>query len=268
MSATERAYAKLNLALHVRERLPDGYHAIETIFAYCEHGDELAAEPAAELSLSILGPFAGGLNPDNNLVAQAARRLREASGTSAGADIRLTKLLPIASGLGGGSADAAAALRLLPRLWGSGLGSSKVEAIARELGADVPACLLSTPMRGTGRGDVLEPVDLSLSGQPVLLVNPRVELATAEVFEAWDGIDRGQLDDWRMGRNDLEEPAMRLVPQIRSVVAWLSAQQGAELVRMSGSGATCFAFFDSERQRDRAHEAVPREWWRLATALR
>jgi 4-diphosphocytidyl-2-C-methyl-D-erythritol kinase len=99
-------------------------------------------------------------------------------------------------------------------------------------------------------------------------VNPRVELSTAEVFAGWDGLDRGPLDDWRMGRNDLEEPAMKLVPQIRGVVAWLSAQDGAELVRMSGSGATCFVFFGSDDECDRAAEAVPREWWRLATRLR
>ena len=269
MSAlAERAYAKLNLALHVRERMPDGYHAIETVFAFCEHGDDLSAERAGSLSLTIAGPFGGGLDPDDNLVTRAATRLRDAAGSAESARIRLAKLLPVASGLGGGSADAAAALRLLNRVWDLKLDPPQLEAIARELGADVPACLHSTAMRASGRGDRLEPVELDVSGQPVLLVNPRVELATAEVFAAWDGVDRGPLDDWRLGRNDLEEPATRLVPQIRSVTAWLSAQEGVELVRMSGSGATCFAFFASDEQRDRASNAVPREWWRLATRLR
>ncbi len=267
-ASSERAFAKLNLALHVRERRDDGYHSIETVFAFCEDGDELSADPADSLTLTIGGQFGGGLDVDENLVTTAAERLRDASGSGAGAEIRLTKLLPVASGLGGGSADAAAALRLLNRLWRSKLGQPQLEAIARELGADVSACLHSSAMRATGKGDVLEPVDLGLSGQPVLLVNPRVELATADVFAAWDGLDRGPLGDWRIGRNDLEEPAMTLVPQIRSVVAWLSAQEGIALVRMSGSGATCFALFDSERQRDRAAEAVPREWWRLPTRLR
>ncbi|MDQ3479459.1 MAG: 4-(cytidine 5'-diphospho)-2-C-methyl-D-erythritol kinase [Pseudomonadota bacterium] len=265
---SERAFAKLNLALHVRGRRDDGFHAIETIFAFCEDGDELTAEPAEALALTIAGPFGGGLDPEGNLVTRAAERLREACGATVGAKIALTKLLPVASGVGGGSADAAAALRLLDRMWGCHFDRSRLEDIGRALGADVPACVGSTPMRGTGRGDVLEPVELGLSGQPVLLVNPRVELATGEVFATWDGIDHGPLGDWRMGRNDLEEPATRLVPQVRSVIAWLSAQDGVELVRMSGSGATCFAFFDSEQQRDRAAEAVPREWWRLATRLR
>ncbi len=266
MSAGERAYAKLNLALHVRGRRDDDYHAIETVFVFCEDGDELTAEPADSLSLTIAGPFAGGLDRRENLVIKAAERLREASGANGGAQLHLAKLLPIASGLGGGSADAAAALRLLARMWDCKPDS--LDTIARELGADVPACLASSAMRGNGRGDILEPVELGLSGQPVLLVNPRVELATGEVFAAWDGLDRGPLDDWRMGRNDLDEPAMRMVPQIRSVVAWLSAQDGVELVRMSGSGATCFAFFGSDAQCDRAADAVPREWWRLATRLR
>lgn len=264
--AAERAYAKLNLALHVRERRDDGYHAIETIFVFCEDGDELTAQPANSLSLTIAGPFAGGLDPQDNLVTSAAERLRESMGTDGGARIQLTKLLPVASGLGGGSADAAAALRLLSRMWDAK--PDQMEAIAGELGADVPACLASSAMRGTGKGDELEPVELGLSGQPVLLVNPRVELATGEVFADWDGLDRGPLGDWRMGRNDLEEPAMRMVPQIRSIIAWLSAQDGVELVRMSGSGATCFAVFASDEHRDRAGEAVPREWWRLATRLR
>jgi 4-diphosphocytidyl-2-C-methyl-D-erythritol kinase len=124
-------------------------------------------------------------------------------------------------------------------------------------------------MRGEGAGDQLTPIDLSeLSGTPVLLVNPRVPLSTAEVFARWDGEDRGPLGDWRDGRNDLEEPAIALVPQIGSILAWLSAQEDASFVRMSGSGATCFALFESEEARDAAAEAVPREWWRLATFLR
>lgn len=265
---SEHAYAKLNLALHVRERCDDGYHRIETVFAFCEDGDELTAEPADTLTLVIDGPFAHGLDSQDNLVLRAADRLRRASGAADGAHIALTKLLPVASGLGGGSADAAAAVRLLSGVWGSTLDRAQLRAIAGELGADVTACLDSASARGTGRGDVLEPVELNLAGQPVLLVNPRVELPTGEVFAAWDGIDRGPLDDWRIGRNDLEQPAISLVPQIRSVIAWLSAQEGVELVRMSGSGATCFAFFNSEQRRDHAAEGVPREWWRLATRLR
>jgi 4-diphosphocytidyl-2-C-methyl-D-erythritol kinase len=143
------------------------------------------------------------------------------------------------------------------------------EAVAPKLGSDVPACLLSLPMRGEGAGDELRPIDLSdISGRPVLLVNPRIPLSTAEVFAEWDGIDRGPINDWRVGRNDLQASAVTLVPQIETMLAWLSAQAGAEFVRMSGSGATCFALFDSDEARDRAAEAVPREWWHLATSLR
>jgi 4-diphosphocytidyl-2-C-methyl-D-erythritol kinase len=143
------------------------------------------------------------------------------------------------------------------------------QSVAPRLGSDVPACLLSLPMRGEGAGDEVTPIGLSeASGAPVLLINPRIPLRTADVFAGWDGVDHGPLDDWRIGRNDLQPIAITLVPQIETVLAWLSAQAGADFVRMSGSGATCFALFDSEEPRDRAAEAVPREWWHLATSLR
>ena len=267
-AATETAYAKLNLALHVRERLADGYHRIETVFAFCEDGDELSGEAGDSLSLKLSGPFAAGLGDADNIVTQAATALREASGTKAGAALHLRKLLPLASGVGGGSADAAAALRLLNRLWELEWPDERLEEIGREIGADVPACLHSREMRGQGRGDELEPAELGLSGTPVLLVNPRVEISTGEIFQRWDGTDRGALHDWRHGRNDLEQAATSLAPQIGGILARLSAQPGADCVRMSGSGATCFALFGSEAQRDSAAMAVPREWWHLATRLR
>lgn len=264
--AREIAPAKLNLALHVRGRRPDGRHDIETIFAFCIDGDRLGAEPADELSLSVTGPFAGELSGDN-LATKATEMLRDAAEVGAGAAMTLDKRLPVASGIGGGSADAAAALRLLTSLWQ--IAPKHAEAVAPKLGSDVPACLLSLPMRGEGAGDELTPIDLSgIAGAPVLLVNPRIPLSTAEVFASWDGIDHGPLDDWRLGRNDLQPAAIALVPQIETVLAWLSAQPGVEFVRMSGSGATCFALFDRAETRDRAAEAVPREWWHLATSLR
>lgn len=264
----ETAYAKVNLALHVRERLPDGYHRIETLYVFCEDGDELVGEPADEVSLETTGHFAGELPKDGNLVLTAVSVLRQASGVNAGAKLRLTKNLPVSSGIGGGSADAAAALRLLNRLWGLDWPDERLEQIAGELGADVPACVHSAPMRGDGKGEELEPVEVGLNGRPLLLVNPRTPLSTAEVFERWNGLDRGPLLRWRDGRNDLEELAAESAPQIRTVLAWLSAQPGIECARMSGSGATCFALFESEKERDEAAEAVPREWWRLATRLR
>lgn len=267
-AAREIAPAKLNLALHVRGKLPDGRHAIETVFLFCTDGDRLSAEAAEDLSLEVTGPFAPELgDTQHNLVLRAAHALRDSAAVERGAALSLDKSLPVASGIGGGSADAAAVLRLLTALWR--IDPSHAQAVAPDLGSDVPACLLSLPARGEGAGDRLTPIGLpELSGKPVLLVNPRVPLSTADVFARWDGVDRGPLDHWRAGRNDLEAVAVRMAPQVGLVLAWLGAQPGAELARMSGSGATCFALFESVEARDSATDAVPREWWRLATHLR
>ena len=274
IAAREIAPAKLNLALHVRGKRPYGRHDIETVFAFCTDGDRLSAFPRSDsFEISVSGPFARDLDPGDpdddkpNLVLRAARELQAAAGASGGARFELEKNLPVASGLGGGSADAAAALRLLTSLWG--IDPHHAQSVAPALGSDVPACLLSLPVRGDGPGDILSPADLSdISGKPVLLVNPRVQLSTAEVFARWDGQDRGPLGDWREGRNDLEAAAISLAPQIDAVLAWLGLQPGASLVRMSGSGATCFALFDDEEPRDAAAMAAPREWWHMASFLR
>lgn len=265
MILRETAYAKLNLALHVRGKLPDGRHRIETVFAFCEDGDGLSAEASDVIKLSVDGPFAAALGA-GNLVLRAAEELRRAAGVRDGARLHLTKNLPIASGIGGGSADAAAALRLLCGLWGVDL--SHAHQVAPGLGSDVPACLVSQSSRGTAGGEQLERVELGLAGTAVLLVNPLVQLSTAEVFAAWDGEDGGALGDWRDGRNDLEVPASSMVSQIADVLGWLRGRAGAEFVRMSGSGATCFALFANDAARDVAAEAVPRDWWHLATRLR
>ncbi len=267
-AAREIAPAKLNLALHVRGKLPDGRHAIETVFAFCTDGDRLSAEPSEELTLEVTGPFAAQL-PDNeqNLVLRAARALADVAGVRDGAAIILDKRLPVASGIGGGSADAAAVLRLLTGMWG--IDPKHAAVLAPKLGSDVPACLLSLPARGEGAGDELTMVDLGdLSGVPLLVVNPRVPLSTGDVFARWDGVDRGPLGQWSEGRNDLEAAAKSLAPQIKTVLAWLSVQPAASFVRMSGSGATCFAMFSNERARDDAAARVPREWWRFPTYLR
>ena len=163
-AAREIAPAKLNLALHVRGKLPDGRHAIETIFAFCTDGDRLSAEPADDVTLQVTGPMAEQLgNPHDNLVWKAAKNHKEAAAVQAGAAITLDKRLPVASGIGGGSADAAAALRLLTSLWR--IDPAHAQAVAPGLGSDVPACLLSLPARGEGAGDRLTPIDLpQLSG--------------------------------------------------------------------------------------------------------
>ena len=250
----EIAYAKINLALHVRAREADGYHRIETIFAFCEDGDVLTAEPAEELSLVVTGPFADALAGEgDNLVLRAARRL------GAAAALGLDKRLPVAAGLGGGSADAAAVLRLF--------GGTMEDAAA--LGADVPACRFSRTARGEGRGDAIEPIDIpGLTGKPVLLVNPNIALSTGAVFKGWDGIDRGPLGDWESGRNDLEAPARALVPEIGAVLAALG---DARIARMSGSGATCFGLYPSDAARDAAAARISAEkpgWWLSQTRLR
>lgn len=279
--ATETAYAKINLALHVRARRADGYHALETLFAFAEDGDQLTARPADCLSLAISGPFAVGLasdDPADNLVLRAATALREAFGVAEGAALQLDKRLPVASGIGGGSADAAATLRLLARLWGLPLADARIASIARTLGADVPACLASVTVRGEGRGDALIPLPAeTLAETPLLLVNPGIGLSTAAVFAGWNGRDLGPLDTgdpWiaaRGGRNDLEPAARSLVPEVGEAIAGLGDMAGVRLARMSGSGATCFALFESAEARDAAAIAISGErpgWWLLRSRLR
>jgi 4-diphosphocytidyl-2-C-methyl-D-erythritol kinase len=261
----EPAPAKINLALHVRGRLPDGRHRIETLFAFCVDGDRIEAEPSSALSLECGGRFGEAIEGEN-LVLAAARALQDAAGVTVGAGLRLTKNLPVASGIGGGSADAAAALRLLTRLWD--IDPQHASSVAPGLGADVPACLLSMTSRGIGAGDALELIDAGVSGSPILLVNPMIALSTGAVFAAWDGQDRGTLAEWREGRNDLEAPARSIVPEIGDVLDWLGQQHGAAFERMSGSGATCFALFEDEAARDAAAALCPEAWWHLTTHLR
>lgn len=274
----ETAYAKINLALHVRERRADGYHALETLFAFAEDGDGLEAEGGDGVSLRITGPYAENLSTDDNLVTRAAHAFIETFAIKDGIALHLEKNLPVASGIGGGSADAAAALRLLARRHEVPLDDPRLTTIAANLGADVPACLASVAVRGEGRGDTLTAIPQSgLAGMPLLLVNPRLPLATDDVFRGWDGVDRGPLLGGdplvaaRAGRNDLEAPARRLLPVIGDLLDLLARQPGTALVRMSGSGATCFALFENDAARDAANHAIAAAapaWWRLATRLR
>ncbi|MBO9580004.1 MAG: 4-(cytidine 5'-diphospho)-2-C-methyl-D-erythritol kinase [Sphingobium sp.] len=272
---SETAHAKVNLALHVRARRADGYHELESLFAFCADGDGLrgSMREDGEIALTIEGDFAEGLSAgEDNLVMRAARALQAAIGTQFGADLVLDKRLPIASGIGGGSADAAAALRLLVNLWDIRPMALDFPAIAASLGADVPACLGSQTVFGKGVGERLETVDLDLGGMPILLVNPLVECPTGPVFKGWDAFDRGPLDpaEWRRGRNDLAASAIALVPEIDEVLAVLRAQLPS-LARMSGSGATCFALFASDAERDVAAERIEDDhpdWWLMASELR
>jgi 4-diphosphocytidyl-2-C-methyl-D-erythritol kinase len=271
----DTAYAKINLALHVRHRRADGYHALETLFVFAEDGDELTATPSDAFSLTISGPFGQGLStgPDN-LVLKAVMALAKANGIESGLALTLDKNLPIAAGIGGGSADAAAALRLAAKIWRLGPDTVGPEAIAPAIGADVPACLHAQSCYGSGVGDALTNApDLGLTGRPILLVNPNLACPTGPVFAAWDGVDRGplSLENWQLGRNDLEQPAIGLVPTITDVLTLLAEQPGVDLARMSGSGATCFALFSDTQQRDAAAAAIAvarPSWWTRATRLR
>lgn len=271
----EPAPAKLNLALHVRARRPDGYHELETLFAFVADGDTVTLTAASHDTFAITGLFAAGLQGEgDNLVTRARDAFRAAFGVGEPVAIVLDKHLPVASGIGGGSADAAATLRGLARLHGVALDDPRLMAIADRLGSDVPACLVGRTMVGRGRGEQLTPIDAPRL--PVLLVNPGVAVSTAQVFAGWDRIDRGPLADGdalaiaRAGRNDLEPPARILAPAIDTVLAVLGESPGVRLARMSGSGATCFALFDDAADRSAAAttiRAAQPGWWCLETIL-
>lgn len=272
----ERAPAKLNLALHVRGRRADGYHELETLFAFVADGDILTVAPAEREAFAIVGPFGAGLAPDaDNLVLRARDAFTRSVAPLPPMTITLDKRLPVASGIGGGSADAAAMLRAAARVAGVAADDPRLMTIAADLGSDVPACLLGQTALGSGRGEALRTVE-GFRGRPVLLVNPNVAVSTGPVFAQWDGIDRGPLptgDAWRIaidGRNDLAVPAKLIAPIIGEVIDALDRLDGQVLARMSGSGATCFAIFDDPAARDAGAAAIRAaypDWWCLETVL-
>lgn len=266
----ETGYAKINLALHVRKRREDGYHELETLFAFVDDGDRLSATPAAQDSLTTHGEFAARIDdPFANIVAKALSVLPHGQGW----EVTLDKRLPVAAGLGGGSADAGAAFRMVGRAHGL---PEDWRTRAAGLGADVPACVLSSTCIGTGTGTDLQPIQSDLAGTPVLLVNPRVPVPTGPVFKAWDGVDRGPMPQGSVreialaGRNDLEAPAIALCPVVAQVLAVLR-ETAPFLTRMSGSGATCFALYESEADLRKAGQKLAHahpEWWKMAGKLR
>lgn len=276
----EAAPAKVNLYLHVTGRRADGYHLLDSLAVFGPAADRLSARPDSALSLAVEGPFGHGLSTAaDNLVLRAARALAEEAGSTAGAALRLVKRLPVASGIGGGSADAAATLRLLDRLWRLDLGPDRLAAIGARLGADIPVCIASRPRRMQGVGEVLLPAP-TLPACGLLLVNPGVELATPAVFRARQAgftpaatLPAGWADaaamarDLAMLRNDLEAPAIGLCPAVATVLAALRALPGCLLARMSGSGATCFGLFADAAAAEAASAALPGGWWRSAGGL-
>ena len=271
----ETAFAKINLALHVRRRREDGYHDIETLFAFARHGDQLQASLSDTLHFTIDGPFGSSLSADDdNLVMQAANRLRAHFSITDGASIRLTKNLPIASGIGGGSADAAAAARLLNRLWDIQASEQEIADILAPLGADIPACVFSRTSFGSGTGTALILRDDSnVPARHLLLINPLQSVSTAAIFKAWDGQDKGPVargDIWKAtlsGRNDLEPIAAAICPAITDILNIL-ARANPAMVRMSGSGATCFALFNEAKDLDAAKANLDPRWWSMGTELR
>jgi len=271
---TEIAYAKINLALHVRRRREDGYHELETLFAFVDAGDALAATPAEADRLTTHGEFAGKIDdPFGNIVAKALLALPHGEGKQGWA-VDLEKRLPVAAGLGGGSADAGAVFRMVERAHGL---PEDWHARAARLGADVPACVLSRPCIGTGTGtDLAEVAENDLEGCPVLLVNPRAPVPTGPVFKAWDQRDRGPMPSGTLrqialaGRNDLEDPAIALCPVIAEVLAAMR-DTTPFLARMSGSGATCFALYESQEALSQAAARIAADhadWWQLSGKLR
>ena len=269
----EVARAKVNLFLHVLGRRPDGYHLLDSLAVFPDVGDTLRYRPADTLTLEITGPFAAGLSgAGDNLVLRAAQALLEAAGASYGADLVLEKNLPVASGIGGGSADAAAALRLLDRMWKLGRPAPELAGIALGLGADVPVCLAGEPARMGGVGELIA-VAPSLPHCGIVLVNPGVPVATADVFRARDAdfsapavlparwADAASLAADLAGlNNDLEAPALTLCPPIGEALDWLRMQPGCRFARMSGSGATCFGLFDTPAGAAAVGGAPP-DWW-------
>jgi 4-diphosphocytidyl-2-C-methyl-D-erythritol kinase len=289
---TEEARAKVNLTLRVVGRRVDGYHDLESLVAFADCADRLSLTPGSSLDLKTIGPLAGACGETaDNLVLKAARLLGEHVADLKVGSFTLDKVLPVAAGIGGGSADAAAALRLLARLNDLALDDERLREVALLTGADVPVCLAQSPCDMTGVGETLLPV--SLPKMPCVLVNPRIPVATRDVFAAL-GLRNGELlvgasdiiqatawpeqgasvEDWvevlAENSNDLEAPAMRIQPVIGEVIAALNATNGAWLARMSGSGATCFAIYENTAEAQRAAQKIRLDhpqWWVHAGVL-
>ena len=271
------APAKVNLYLHVVGRRADGYHLLDSLAVFAGVGDSLDFAPSEGLSLSIIGPGADALlsQPDN-IVIKAAHRLAEAAGVAPKATITLTKRLPVASGIGGGSADGAAALRGLAALWRVDIAEAELSRIGLALGADLPVCLRGEPTRMGGVGEILDPAP-PLPPAWLVLVNPGVAVATPAVFKARDAgfrepdplveapVDAAALAAALASRhNDLTAPAIRLAPVIGQVISAVGGQPDCLLARMSGSGATCFGLFGDETSANRAAAALTAlqpGWW-------
>ncbi len=275
----ELARAKVNLALHITGQREDGYHTLDSLVVFPELGDLVTVKPAPQLSLEVSGEFAEKIQdaPANNLVYKAAQMLSEHVPASSSALIRLEKFLPVAAGIGGGSADAAATLRALAKLWGASPSPSDLSKLSLNLGADVPMCLEEKPARIRSIGEVIEPVNEFPTGAMVL-VNPMIEISTPAIFKALEKKDNSPLPEmpaefenmkalanWlKTCRNDLQKPAISQAAEISEVLDLLASQPETLLARMSGSGATCFALCETleAAQKIAAHlHEIRSNWW-------
>lgn len=280
-TATVRAPAKINLYFNVTGRRADGYHLVDSLVGFTKLGDELTIKAGEPLDIVSDGPFADRMPPPyKNLVYQAAQTLADNAGVQARAHVTITKNLPVAAGIGGGSTDAAAAMKALSALWGVASDSVDLYELGLTLGSDVPACLLAKTTYAAGIGEVLEEAP-SLPPAGILLVNPGVALVTASVFQARRGgfnppdrfqdspKDAAALAVLLSDRgNDLTEAAIRLCPVIRNVLSALEAAPGCHLARMTGSGATCFGIFDDLQAAEAAAPSITEDgWWVAATEL-
>ena len=284
-AVTAEAPAKLNLYLHVTGRRGDGFHLLDSLIAFANIGDRLTAEPAPDggLDLHVTGPFAMSLAQEaDNLVLRAARALREAADVTAGARLTLEKNLPVASGIGGGSADAAAALWALTALWAVSLPEDDMRALALSLGADVPICWVGRAAFVGGIGEAIDPAP-PLPAAPLVLVNPLKPLPTPKVFKARTGPfqEPARFNDMADSpaalarllaarRNGLTDAAVQAEPAVAEVLAALNAAPGTLLARMSGSGATCFALFETDAAAAAAATilaAAHSTWWVKAGRL-
>jgi 4-diphosphocytidyl-2-C-methyl-D-erythritol kinase len=277
------ARAKVNLYLHVVGKRADGYHLLDSLIVFAESGDEIAVAAAEDLSLFIDGPFGAGLDAGpSNLVLRAAEGLRNLAGVKHGAAIRLTKNLPIASGIGGGSADAAATLVALMDLWQVKPDRTALYQLAEKLGADVPVCLDGHPSFVGGIGEDIQPAG-QLPPAHILLVNPLVETPTPAVFKArsgdfspaarWDRPPKTAQDlaDFLVTRkNDLTAPAITVAPVVADVLSAIAATKNCLLSRLSGSGATCFGIFENAATAEAARQQIKTRhpnWWAVAAKI-
>ncbi|MHA1543899.1 MAG: 4-(cytidine 5'-diphospho)-2-C-methyl-D-erythritol kinase [Alphaproteobacteria bacterium] len=284
---TVLAAAKVNLFLHIIGRREDGLHLLESLFAFADIGDRLILRKAEKLSFKVSGPFEdichrAGCEGENNLVYRAAQELSKFA-PGRGADITLEKNLPLSSGLGGGSADAAAVIKGLQILWGLEVDEDELFKMALGLGADVPACLLGVPCFVAGIGEDITPID-EFQPLEVVLVNPNRPLSTPQVFKSFLDSNRpfstplglspefNQSQDKLLGdgHNDLQGPAIAILIDVAKILAALEGCEGCNLARMSGSGATCFGVFPSRDQSEKAAAWLAREhpkWWVAVTRL-